>query len=149
MSKTILKKIFTLSIASMAMMSFLIHFPTTSYAVEEYCTMRVEVSPYQVNIDGRGVAHDVRVLTYTYYSNTAEVSVVIDDLFSIDSQYIEKTRDSVGHLVVKIDLEALKLANLSPDNYHILTVTAQAKTVGACMAYTGDGAMYVVDKKGR
>lgn len=88
MNKSSLRKICLPLICCTAMMSLLC-LPMTSYG-QTVCPMEVEVSPYQVNIDSGGVEHYVRVLTYTWYSNTAEAYVYInenDD--AIESKYIE------------------------------------------------------------
>ena len=133
-------------------MSFLFCLPITSFG-EEGCplSLRVEVSPYQVNIDAGGVAHDVRVLTYTSYSNTAKAFVYINENESaIDSGYIELTRDSVGHLVVKIDLNALQDAGLGAETYHYLKIAVVLKTsIDECFEKEGVGEIYIVGKKGK
>ena len=111
---------------------------------------RSEVSPYQVNIDSGGVEHYVRVLTYTWYSNTAEAFVYInenDD--AIESEYIELTRDSVGHLVVKIYLEALQNAELEADTFHDLKIAVILKEPsGGCTEKEGIGEIYIIGKNG-
>ena len=130
MNKAILKKIWLPSILCIAMISFLLPYPMTCYGEEEVepCPMRVEVSPYQVNIDSGGVDHYVRILTYSWYSDTASAFVYINDNEDpIDPEYIVLTRDSVGHLVVKIDLIALQDAELEVDTYHYLKITAVLK----------------------
>ena len=60
------------------MVPFVIQFPMNSYGQEGGdCTFEVNVSPFQVNIEGGGVEHYVRVLTYTWYGNTAGAFVYI------------------------------------------------------------------------
>jgi hypothetical protein len=148
MKKAIFKKICLLSILCIAMMSFLIHVPMTCYGDDEPCPLRVDVSPYQVNIDSGGAEHYVRVLTYTSYSNTAAVFVYINDNEdAIDPGYIVLTRDSVGHLVVKIDLDALQLADLWSGS-HDLTIAVTPKFDEDCVEYVGMGEIQIVDKKG-
>jgi hypothetical protein len=109
----------------------------------------VEVSPYQVNIDSGGVEHYVRVLTYTWYSNTAGAFVYINDNEDpIESEYIVLTRDSVGHLVVKIDLIALQDADLEVDTYHSLKIVVELKDpIGECVEKEGIGEIYIIGKK--
>ena len=152
MNKAIFKRITLSSIICMAMISFLLHFPMTCYGEEESepCPLSVEVSPYQVNINSGGVSHYVRVLTYTSYSNTKEVFVYINEIDdAIASEYIELTRDSVGHLVVKIDLEALQDAKLDTESYHDLTIAVELKEpVNGCSAKEGIGEIYIIGKKG-
>ena len=150
MNKAIFKKIWLPSILCITMISFLLPFPTTCYGEPEPCPMRVEVSPYQVNIDSRGVDHYVRVLTYTSYSNTSGVFVYIDNNNeAISSEYIELTRDSVGHLVVKIDLVALQDADLEVDTYHDLKIVVVLKVAtDVCVEKEGIGEIYIVGKKG-
>jgi len=128
MNKAILAKLWLPSILCIAMISFLLPYPMTCYGAIEPCPIRVEVSPYQVNIDSGGVDHYVRVLTYTWYSNTAEAFVYINDNEDpINSEHIVLTRDSVGHLVVKIDLIALQDAELELDTYHDLKIAVVLK----------------------
>jgi hypothetical protein len=112
--------------------------------------IRVEVSPYQVNIDSGGVDHDVRVLTYTNYSNTEKAFVYINENEdAVDSEYIQVTRDSLGHLVVRIDLEALQDAELDADTYHDLKIVVELKeAVDECLEKEGTGEVYIVGKKG-
>jgi hypothetical protein len=111
--------------------------------------MDVEVSPYHVNIDSRGANHYVRVLTYTAYSNTDDAFVYInDDEDAVDPDHIRLTRDSVGRLVVKINLEALQAANLEVDTAHYLKVVAVLKqVVDDCAEKEGIGEVYVIGKK--
>jgi hypothetical protein len=150
MNKAILKKIWLPSIFCIAMISFLLPFPMTCYGENEPCPITVEVSPYQVNIDSGGVDHYVCVLTYAWYSNTAGAFVYINDnQFAIDSKYIELTRDSVGHLVVKIDLIALQDAELEVDTYHYLKIVVVLKNATVeCDEKEGTGEIYIIGKKG-
>ncbi|MCK8602483.1 hypothetical protein [Desulfoferrobacter suflitae] len=114
------------------------------------CPVNIEVSPSQVNIDAGGVAHYVRVLTYARYVNTAEAFVYVNDNeFAMASEFIELTRDSVGHLVVKIDLNGLKLeesVHTGLNTIHI-TVIPREPTDG-CAEYSGMGDLYITNKKG-
>ena len=138
-----------LFVSFIAVASLALLFPIAGFGAEESCPMGVEVSPYQVNIDGGGVSHYVRVLTYARYANTEEAFVYInDDAYPIESEYVELTRDSVGHLIVKIDLDALVAADLTVNDYHTLTVVAMPKIVGDCEEYTGAGEIYIIGKKG-
>ena len=149
MKRAIFKKIVSMSIFCIVMMSFLFYLPMTSFG-EGACPLSVEVSPYQVNIDAGGVAHYVRVLTYTSYSNTDKAFVYINEnQFPIDSEYIELTRDSVGHLVVKIDLNALQDAELEAESTHYLKIAVELKTsIDGCSAKEGVGEIYIIGKKG-
>jgi len=147
MNKAIFKRICLLSVFCVAMISLALYLPMTCYG-QETCpdSLIVEVSPYQVNIDSGGEAHYVRVLTDTWYSKTDAASVYINDN-PIDSEYIELTRDSVGHLVVKIDLVALQEANLGVDTYHSLKIEVYFKdSEGECIEGTGE--IYIIGKKG-
>ena len=150
MNKTIFKKIWLPSILCIAMISFLLPYPLTCYG-EEPCPIRVDVSPYQVNIDSGGVDHYVRVLTYARYSNTAGVLVYINNNKDpIDPEYIELTRDSVGHLVVKIYLIALQNAGLEVDTAHYLGIIVQLKEpTDECVEKEGIGEIYIIGKKGK
>jgi len=153
MNKAILKRIWLPSILCVAMISFLLPYPMTCYGEEDEsntCPMRVEVSPYQVNIDSGGVDHYVRILTYTWYSDTKEAFVYINDNEDpIDSDFIVLTRDSVGHLVVKIDLIALQDAELEADTYHGLKIVAELKVLtDECDEKEGTGEIYIIGKKG-
>ena len=152
MNKSILKKIGMLSIFCLALTAFGLQVPMTCYGQDEVvtCPMRIEVSPYQVNIDARGAAHYVRVLTYTWYSNTAEAFVYINDYEDpIDPDSIVLTRDSIGHLVVKIDLDALQDAELEPDTYHDLKIVVELKEViDGCDEKEGIGYIYIIGKNG-
>lgn len=104
--------------------------PAKCYGEEEPCLIRVDVSPHQVNIDGGGVNHYVRVLTYARWNNTEYAFVYINDNEDpIDSEYIVLTRDSVGHLVVEIDLIALQEAELEVDTYHFLKIVVDVDNV--------------------
>ena len=151
MNKVIVKRIVMLSIFYVALTAFGLQVPMTCYGQDEVvtCPMRVEVSPYQVNIDAGGAEHYVRVLTYTWYSNTAAAFVYINDNEDpIDPEDIILTRDSVGHLVVKIDLEALQEANLEVDTYHYLKIVVYLKDPeGECIEGTGE--IYIIGKKGK
>ena len=146
MNKAIFKKICLLSALSITIISFI-----ACYGEEE-CTFRVEVSPYQVNIDSGGTAHYVRVLTYTWYKNTAEAYVYINPpdgneelIDPISSDYVELTRDSVGHLVVKIDLKALQDADLEEDTVHYLKIVAVLKEItDGCGEKEGTGELYII-----
>lgn len=149
MNKAIFKRTCLSSILCIAMMSFLLHFSMTCYGEEEPCPIRVEVSPYQVNIDSGGAEHYVRILTYARYSNTAEAFVYINDNEdSIDGEYIVLTRDSVGHLVVKIDLIALQNAGLEVDAYHDLKIVVELKEgTDECSEQEGTGEIYIIGKQ--
>ena len=152
MKKSILKKIWLPSILCVAVILFLVPFPMTCYGEEEPCPIRIDVSPYQVNIDSGGVDHYVRVLTSTWYSNTDRAFVYINDYEDpIDPEYIILTRDSVGHLVVKIDLVALQnyRDELQVDNYHELKIVVLLKvaTTGGCTVQEGTGQIYIIGKK--
>lgn len=151
MSRTILKKTFVLTVFLIFITTFLVNIPQNCYGedVSEPCPIRVEVSPFQVNIDAGGVAHYVRVLTYMSYSNTAEAFVYVNEnTDAISSEYIELTRDSVGHLVIKIDLDALRLEDVQINEYNILTTVVVPKTQGDCSEYSGEGEIYIINKKG-
>ena len=150
MNKTIFKKFDVPSIFCIAMISFVLCLPMICYGQEEICPMRVDVSPYQVNIDSGGVEHYVRVLTYTSYSNTAEAFVYINENEdAIDSEHVELTRDSVGHLVVKIELIALQDAKLEVNTIHVLKIVAELKLItDECTEKEGTGEIYIVGKKG-
>jgi hypothetical protein len=121
----------------------------TCYGQEEPCPVSVEVSPYQVNIDSGGVEHYVRVLTYAWYSNTAAAFVYVNDNEDpIASEYIVLTRDSVGHLVVKIDLIAIQDAELEVDTYHSLKIVVELKeAIDGCVEKEGTGEIYIIGKK--
>ena len=155
MSKAIFKKVVLLSVFCIAMISLALYLPMTCYGQEEYepCPMRVEVSPYQVNIDSGGAEHYVRVLTYTWYSNTDTDQTFVyinDNEDPIDSNYIKLTRDSIGHLVVKIDLIALQEAGLEVDTTHDLKIVAGLKVpTDDCVEKEGVGEIYIIGKKGK
>jgi hypothetical protein len=154
MNKAIFKKAGLSSILCVAMMSFLLHLAVTCYGEEGlgFCPipMDVEVSPYQVNIDSRGADHDVRILTYTNYSNTETVFVYFNEsLDAIDSEYIQLTRDSLGHLVVRVDLEAIQDAELEVNTYHDVKIIVVLKgAIDECFEKEGIGEIYIVGKKG-
>lgn len=151
MKKAILKKTWLPSILCIAMISFLLPFPMTCYGEEVPCPIRIDVSPYQVNIDSGGADHYVRVLTYTWYRNTAGAFVYINDSEDpISAEYIILTRDSVGHLVVKIDLVAFQDADLRVDTYHELKIVVELKeaTTSGCIEQEGIGEIYIIGKKG-
>ena len=150
MKKAIFKRICLLSILCIAMMSFLLHLPMTCYGEDEpeSCPLRFDVSPYQVNIDSDGVEHYVRILTYTWYKNADEVFVYINDNEDpIVPGYIVLTRDSVGHLVVKIDLDALQDAELDVGT-HLLKIVVVLKEIrNDCSVEEGTGEIYIIGKK--
>ena len=155
MNKVILKRSFLFSTLCITIISFVLPLPTICYGEDE-CTFRVEVSPYQVNIDSGGEAHYVRVLTYTWYKNTAEAYVYINPpdgneelIDPIISDYVVLTRDSIGHLVVKIDLKALQDAELEEDTVHSLKIVAVLKeNTDGCDEKEGTGELYIIGKKG-
>lgn len=150
MNTAILKKVCLFSALCITTISFM-----ACYGLED-CIFRVEVSPYQVNIDSGGEAHYVRVLTYTSYNNTAEAHVYINPpdgneelIDPISPDYVELTRDSVGHLVVKIDLKALQDAELEEDTVHYLKIVAVLKEIAnSCDAKEGTGALYIIGEEG-
>jgi len=148
MSRSIFKRACFLSILCVVTMGFVLNLPLECYGDMEPCPMTVEVSPYQVNIDADGVNHYVRVLTYTSYSNTAGAFVYINDNEDpIDSDSIKLTRDSFGHLIVKIDLDALKDADLARDTSHDLTIVAELKVpTSECVEKEGIGEIYIIGK---
>ena len=154
MNKAIFKKFWLPSIVCITMISLLLPFPMPCHGEDEPCPIRVEVSPYQVNIDAGGVEHYFRVLTYARYANTAEAFVYIDENADpIEDQYIILTRDSVGHLVIKIDLDALQDADLEVDTYHDLKIGVVLKVPnGLCLEQEGTGEIFIIgqkaDKKG-
>ncbi len=147
------KSIFKIICLFSALFVFIISF--MACYMEEDCTFRVEVSPYQVNIDSGGEAHYVRVLTYTWYNNTAEAYVYINPpdgneelIDPIISDYVELTRDSVGHLVIKIDLKALQDAELEEDTVHYLKIVAVLKEISnECSEKEGTGELYIIGWK--
>jgi len=151
MHKSCLRKICFPLFSCIIMMSLLVYLPMTCFGEEETCPMGVDVSPYQVNIDGGGVEHSVRVLTYTWYSNTAGAFVYINENEdAIESEYIQLTRDSVGHLVVKISLEAFQNAGLEADASHLLKIVALLKVpTDDCIEKEGTGDIYIVGKNGK
>jgi hypothetical protein len=120
------------------------------------CEFTVDVSPYQVNIESGGSSHDVRILTYTPYSNTAEVFVYLDPpadgqepIDPVASDDVIMTRDSLGHLIVKIELTALQDAALAADAFHAVKIVAVLKQpVGECVEKEGTGQVYVIDHNG-
>lgn len=148
MNKAIFKRIGLLSILCIAVMSSLTLLPMNCYGDD--CEIGIDVSPYQVNIDSDGEEHYVRVLTYTWYSNMAYVFVYINDTVEpIDSGYIVLTRDSIGHLVVKIDLIALQDAKLEVETYHFLKIVVGLQQVtDKCDEKAGIGEIYIIGKKG-
>ena len=148
MKTAVVKKTWLASIICIAIISFLLPFPMTCYGVEP-CTITIDVSPYQVNIDSGGAEHYVRVLTYAWYSKTFGAVVYINENEDpIDSEYIVLTRDSVGHLVVKIDLIALQEAGLE-EGIHDLIISVVLKiSTGGCVEQKGSGEIYIIGKKG-
>ncbi len=147
MNKAIFKKFWLPSILCIAMISLLLPFPMPCHGQVEPCTIGVEVSPYQVNIDAGGVDHYVRVLTYARYSNTDAAFVYIDENEDpIDSEYIELKEDSFGNLVIYIDLIAIQDAGLEVDTYHDLKIVVELidPADGKC---EGTGEIYIIGKK--
>jgi len=123
--------------------------------VLDACGFSVDVSPNQVNIDSGGSSHNVRILTYTWYSNTAGVFVYInppaggEPIDPIIPEYVVMTRDSFGHLVVKVDLNAFQDAELETDTFHDLKVVAVLKQpVGDCAEKEGTGEIYIIGHNG-
>ena len=151
MNSTIFRKIVPTALFCVVAVSFLFYLPAAGFG-QEVCPLplRVEVSPYQVNIDAGGAAHYVRVLTYTSYSNTAEAFVYINENDApIDSTYIILTRDSVGRLVVKIDLDALQAAELEAEAIHYIKIVVILKmSTDECSEKEGVGEIYITGKKG-
>lgn len=59
------------------------------------------------------------------------------------------SRDSVGHLVVKIYLEALQNAELEADTFHDLKIAVILKEPsGGCTEKEGIGEIYIIGKNG-
>jgi hypothetical protein len=150
MNKAILNKVWLPATLCITLISFLLPFPMTCYGEDVSCSFRVDVSPYQVNIESGGEDHFVRVLAYTSYSNTAGADVYINNnTTAINDGYIVLTSDSLGHLVVRIDLIALQDAELEVDTYHYLTIVVQLKeTTDDCVEKKGTGEIYIIGKKG-
>lgn len=149
MNQAILKKSHVLSFFCVAMVAFVLHLPSECHGDVEPCPMTVDVSPYQVNIDGGGANHYVRILTYSSFNNTAGAFVYINENEDpIDSDSVVLTRDSVGHLIVKVDLNALQDADLDVNTYHDLTIVAELKVaVGECVEKEGTGEIFIIGKK--
>ena len=151
MNTAVFRKIVPASILCMVALSFLLYLPATSSA-QEACPLPlgVDVSPYQVNIDAGGAAHYVRVLTYTPYSNTDQAFVYINENEEeINPGYIVLTRDSLGRLVVKIDLDALQDAGLDAGTHYLKIAVTLNESVDGCDEKVGEGEIYIIDKKGR
>ena len=150
MHKTVLGKTCLLTASLIFVMTLAIVVPTTSYGDE--CPLEVDVSPFQVNIDAGGVSHYVRVLTYARYANTQEAFVYVNEWEDeIDDEYIILTRDSLGRLVVKIDLDALKEGKYGviPFGYTDIKIAVVLKEpIGDCSEYAGVGEVFILGKNG-
>jgi hypothetical protein len=137
------------SIFCIAILLFPLALPFTCFGQDTPCPMSVDVSPYQVNIDSGGAEHNVRVLTYAWYRDTSEAFVYINsDALPIEPEYIILTRDSVGHLVVKIDLIAFQVEELEVNMIHELKiVTTLKEPTDGCVEKEGIGEVYIIGKK--
>ena len=104
MNRAVSKKIAILSIFCVAMMTFAVCLPLTSYA-EEY-SMEVDFSPKIINIASQRLG-EIRVFTDIRYSTFVADGDSIFIYFNEGADSvpnIRATRDSLGNLILRFDL---------------------------------------------
>jgi hypothetical protein len=125
-----------------------LYLPITCYGQE---ALEVEFSPNIVNIDSERWG-EIRILTdmrYSFYiANKAEEPLFIYFNDSLDSvQNIRATRDSLGNLILKFDLDNLLdvEVDLLLDELNVAEVVVVTENG---VEYIGTGDILVIDKKG-
>ena len=145
MNKTILKKIGMLSLFFVALTTFALQLPVTCYG-EEY-SLFIDFSPNIINIASQRNG-EIRLFTKMRYSfftaNRGEAFIYFNDSESIEN--IRATRDSLGNLILKFNLEDLLALGSSviPDFFNNVDVVI---TINNGDEYTGQDGVYIVDKK--
>ncbi len=145
MNKAIFKKIVMLSAFSIAITTFALYLPLTCYG-DEY-QMGVEVSPNIINVASQRVG-EIRILTDMRYSNfTANGESIFIYFNESDSvENIRATRDSLGNLILKFDLEDLLVLDtfLLRDQLNDVEVVVVMQNGDE---YSGFGEVHLTDKK--
>jgi len=146
MNKTILKKIGMLSFFCVALSTFALQLPVTCYG-EEY-SLFIDSSPNIINIASERNG-EIRLFTemkYSFFtSNGGEAFIYFNDSESIEN--IRATRDSLGNLILKFNLEDLLALEtfLVPDAFNDVEVVVVMNNGDA---YSGLDEVYLADKQG-
>lgn len=133
--------VFTLVVGALALYS-----PMVGHA-EEYA-LPFEFSPNSINIASERTG-DVRVLTkmkYTFFVQNGDSVFIYFNDCPESVQNIQKTRDSLGNLILKFSLEDLLVLKSSL----VLNAFNAAKvviTMNNGDEYIGEGEVYINDKK--
>lgn len=134
-----------LSAFSIAITTFALYLPLTCYG-DEY-QMGVEVSPNIINVASQRVG-EIRILTDMRYSNfTANGESIFIYFNESDSvENIRATRDSLGNLILKFDLEDLLVLDtfLLRDQLNDVEVVVVMQNGDE---YSGFGEVHLTDKK--
>jgi len=149
MNRAVFRKIGMLSIFCIAIMTFGLYLPMTSYG-DDY-SMGVDFSPNIINIASERLG-EIRVFTDMRYSafvaDGESVFIYFND--GLDSvPNIRATRDSLGNLILRFDLVDLLVleGDLMVDDFNNVDVVVVMKNGEE---YSGfDDKVYLVDKKGR
>ena len=145
MNSAIFKKVGLLSAFSIAIITFALYLPLTCYG-DEY-EMGVDVSPNIINIASQRVG-EIRIFTNMRYSNfTANgdsVFIYFNESESVEN--IRATRDSLGNLILKFDLEDLLVLDtfLLRDELNAVEVVVVMKSGDE---YSGLSDVFLADKK--
>ena len=109
MNKAILKKIWLPAILCFTMISFLLPFPMTCYGEDVPCSFRVDVSPYQVNIESGGEdLAKAKFLIENMDSSIKELDIALKQINSKKGTvgkliYDEKLYDNVTNAAASLD----------------------------------------------
>ena len=149
MNRANLKKFGFPSVLCVAMVLFALYLPMTCYGQE---ALDVDFSPNIVNIDAERWG-EIRILTdmrYSFYIANKDDEEPLFIYFNDcpDSiQNIRATRDSLGNLILKFDLDDLLVVKpyLLLDELNVAEVVVVMEN-GA--EYIGAGDILIIDKKG-
>ena len=145
MNKTTFKKIGMLSLFCVALSTFALQLPVICYGAEY--SLFIDPSPNIINIasERNGEIRFFTEMKYSFFtSNGGEAFIYFNDSESIEN--IRATRDSLGNLILKFNLEDLLALGSSviPDFFNNVAVVI---TIHNGDEYTGQEEIYIVDKK--
>jgi hypothetical protein len=144
MKRAISKRMGTLFCFCLAVTTFALYIPLTSYGAEY--SMGMDVSPNIINLASQRVG-EIRIFTDMRYAAfiSDDNSVFIYFNGSDTVENIRATRDSWGNLILKFDLEDLLAQGsfLAADDYNDVEVVVVMESGDE---YSGFDEVYLVDK---
>lgn len=147
MDRAIIKKIGMLCIFFITLTTFALYLPLTCHG-DEY-PMGVDVSPNIINLASQRVG-EIRIYTNMRYSNYIangdSIFIYFNGSDSVEN--IRATRDSLGNLILKFDLEDL----LGLDSFLLANAYNEVEVVVVMKnedEYSGLGEVYLTDKQGQ